>query len=112
MQRHGRADIEAGARARMAADSEVQQAEFAAEAQGHTATRHQREVRVGYFDAVATTISGGRSSTTALAGSTEAAQFNPPAFQLADHGHDDGLVHNHDWAVHDWAAFDRALAAQ
>jgi isocitrate lyase len=89
----------------MAAYSELQQAEFAAEAAGYTATRHQREVGVGYFDAVATVISGGRFSTTALAGSTEAAQFHEdrPA-DLPQYGHDDGLVHNHDWAVHDWAA--------
>src|SRR5947207_3010900 len=60
----------------MAAYSELQQAEFAAEADGYTATRHQREVGVGYFDAVAMVISGGRSSTTALAGSTETAQFH------------------------------------
>ena len=59
----------------MAAYSELQQAEFAAEARGYTATRHQREVGTGYFDAVALAISGGRSSTTAMAGSTEAAQF-------------------------------------
>ena len=43
----------------MAAYSEVQQAEFAADADGYTATRHQREVGVGYFDAVAVAISGG-----------------------------------------------------
>ncbi len=60
----------------MAAYSELQQAEFAAEADGYTATQHQREVGVGYFDAVAMVISGGRSSTTALAGSTETAQFH------------------------------------
>ncbi len=60
----------------MAAYSELQQAEFAAEAEGYTATRHQREVGVGYFDAVAMAISGGKSSTTALSGSTEAAQFH------------------------------------
>ncbi len=60
----------------MAAYSELQQAEFAAEAEGYTATRHQREVGVGYFDAVAMAISGGKSSTTALAGSTEADQFH------------------------------------
>jgi isocitrate lyase len=60
----------------MAAYSELQQAEFASEPDGYTATRHQREVGVGYFDAVAMAISGGRSSTTALAGSTEAAQFH------------------------------------
>ncbi|MBO0712215.1 MAG: isocitrate lyase [Acetobacteraceae bacterium] len=60
----------------MAAYSELQQAEFAAEAEGYTATRHQREVGVGYFDAVAMAISGGRSSTTALSASTEALQFH------------------------------------
>jgi len=60
----------------MAAYSELQQAEFAAESEGYTATRHQREVGVGYFDAVAMAISGGKSSTTALAGSTEADQFH------------------------------------
>src|SRR5438270_1597866 len=86
----------------MAAYSELQQAEFAAEAEGYTATRHQREVGVGYFDAVATVISGGQSSTTALAGSTETAQFQEdrPA-DVPQHRHDEGLVHNHDWAVHD-----------
>jgi isocitrate lyase len=89
----------------MAAYSELQQAEFAAEAEGYTATRHQREVGVGYFDGVAMVISGGRSSTTALTGSTETAQFreDKPA-DHPQHGHDEGLVHNHDWAVHDWAA--------
>ncbi len=60
----------------MAAYSELQQAEFASEAEGYTATRHQREVGVGYFDAVANAASGGHSSTTALAHSTEAAQFH------------------------------------
>ncbi|WP_017727098.1 isocitrate lyase [Halalkalibacterium ligniniphilum] len=59
----------------MAAYSELQQAEFASEAKGYTATRHQREVGTGYFDQVAQTISGGTSSTTALTGSTEEAQF-------------------------------------
>ncbi|HZH47838.1 MAG TPA: isocitrate lyase [Roseococcus sp.] len=59
----------------MGAYSELQQAEFAAEAAGFTAVRHQREVGVGYFDAVATAAAGGHSSTTALADSTEAAQF-------------------------------------
>ena len=63
----------------MAAYSELQQAEFAAEDEGYTATRHQREVGVGYFDAVATAAAGGQSSTTALAGSTETAQFNEHA---------------------------------
>ncbi len=60
----------------MGAYSELQQAEFAAEASGYTATRHQREVGVGYFDAIATAASGGRSSTTAMAHSTESAQFH------------------------------------
>src|SRR5471032_168006 len=59
----------------MAAYSELQQGEFAAEAHGYSATRHQREVGTGYFDQVALTISGGASSTTALGDSTEAAQF-------------------------------------
>ena len=59
----------------MAAYSELQQREFANEAAGYTATRHQREVGTGYFDAVATAISGGQSSTVALKESTEAAQF-------------------------------------
>jgi isocitrate lyase len=59
----------------MAAYSELQEREFAAEKHGYTATRHQREAGTGYFDAVALAISGGQSSTTAMAGSTEAAQF-------------------------------------
>jgi isocitrate lyase len=63
----------------MAAYSELQQAEFAAERSGYTATRHQREVGTGYFDAVTQAVSGGQASTTALAGSTEAAQFKQGA---------------------------------
>jgi isocitrate lyase len=59
----------------MAAYSELQQAEFASEASGYTATRHQREVGTGYFDAIASAVSGGQSSTVALNESTEAAQF-------------------------------------
>ncbi|SDJ17799.1 isocitrate lyase [Salimicrobium halophilum] len=59
----------------MAAYSELQQAEFASEENGYTATRHQREVGTGYFDEVSMAISGGTSSTTALSGSTEAEQF-------------------------------------
>ena len=59
----------------MAAYSELQQAEFAAEFNGYTATRHQREVGTGYFDQVAEVISAGRASTLALAESTEAHQF-------------------------------------
>ena len=46
------------------------------EAQGYTATRHQAEVGTGYFDKVSTVVSGGRSSTLALVGSTEEAQFD------------------------------------
>jgi isocitrate lyase len=53
----------------------VQEHEFELEEHGYTATRHQREVGAGYFDAVAQLISGGRSSTLALTGSTEEAQF-------------------------------------
>ena len=53
----------------------LQQAEFAAEGQGYTATKHQREVGAGYFDDVTQTISAGTSSITALTGSTEEQQF-------------------------------------
>jgi len=60
----------------MAAYVELQQAEFGAEPRGYTATRHQREVGAGYFDDVTRTVSGGNASTTALAGSTEEAQFH------------------------------------
>lgn len=60
----------------MAAYSELQENEFSKETAGYTATKHQREVGTGYFDAVSTVISGGASSTLALKGSTEAAQFN------------------------------------
>ncbi|MCG7336502.1 isocitrate lyase [Sporosarcina sp. ACRSM] len=59
----------------MAAYSKLQQAEFASEEKGYTATRHQREVGTGYFDEVSQVISGGQSSTTAMQGSTETAQF-------------------------------------
>jgi isocitrate lyase len=59
----------------MAAYSKLQQAEFAAEQEGYTATKHQREVGTGYFDEVAQVIAGGLASTTALTGSTEESQF-------------------------------------
>jgi isocitrate lyase len=62
----------------MAAYVRLQEAEFASEAQGYTAIKHQREVGTGYFDRVAETVSGGASSTTALSGSTEAEQFIEP----------------------------------
>src|SRR4030088_1584952 len=72
-------DLARGYRERgMSAYSELQQAEFAAEADGYTATRHQREVGTSYFDAVALAVSGGAASTTAMSGSTEAAQFHKP----------------------------------
>ena len=73
---HGMFELASGYRDRgMAAYSELQQAEFASEAFGYTATRHQREVGTGYFDAIATAISAGQASTVALSESTEAAQF-------------------------------------
>jgi isocitrate lyase len=53
----------------------LQQAEFAAEPNGYTATKHQREVGAGYFDDVTQTVTGGNSSVTALTGSTEEEQF-------------------------------------
>jgi isocitrate lyase len=53
----------------------LQEREFAMEGDGYTATRHQREVGAGYFDDVATVISGGTASTLALVGSTESEQF-------------------------------------
>jgi isocitrate lyase len=59
----------------MSAYVALQQAEFAAEPAGYTATRHQREVGAGYFDAVAQVIAGGSSSLAALRGSTEEQQF-------------------------------------
>jgi len=60
----------------MEAYVELQQAEFAAEAHGYTATRHQREVGTGYFDAVSNVVTGGLGSLGALTGSTEEAQFD------------------------------------
>jgi len=60
----------------MEAYVELQQREFEAEELGYTATRHQREVGAGYFDSVLETITGGESSTLALRGSTEEAQFH------------------------------------
>ncbi|WP_298015569.1 isocitrate lyase [uncultured Castellaniella sp.] len=72
------------ARTQMSAFVELQQKEFAAADKGFTAVKHQREVGVGYFDAVTQTIEGGQSSTTALSGSTEEAQFDAaPAAHVA-----------------------------
>ena len=59
----------------MTAFVDLQEQEFAAEARGYTATRHQREVGAGYFDSVTQSITGGTSSITALKGSTEEEQF-------------------------------------
>jgi len=73
---HGMFELARAYRARgMAAYAELQEAEFAAETHGYTAIRHQREVGTGYFDAVSLALSGGKSSTTAMAGSTEVGQF-------------------------------------
>ena len=70
----------------MGAYSEMQEREFAAADRGFTAVRHQREVGTSYFDAVATAISGGQSSTTAMGGSTESDQFHarPPVHLAAE----------------------------
>jgi len=74
---YGMFELARGYRKRgMTAYSELQEAEFAAEGYGYTATKHQREVGTGYFDEVAKVVSGGTSSTTALAGSTEVEQFH------------------------------------
>ena len=63
----------------MAAYVELQEAEFASEKDGYTATRHQREVGTGYFDQLTQAISGGKSSLGALTGSTEEEQFRESA---------------------------------
>lgn len=73
---HGMFELAQGYRDRgMAAYSELQQAEFASEKKGYTATRHQHEIGTGYFDAVRQAITQGKSATTAMAGSTENEQF-------------------------------------
>ena len=77
---YGMFELACGYRDRqMAAYSELQEAEFAAEVNGYTATKHQREVGTGYFDAVSMAITGGLSSTTAMRESTEHDQFRPAA---------------------------------
>ncbi|MFC3206203.1 isocitrate lyase [Aquamicrobium soli] len=77
---HGMFELSRGYKDRqMAAYSVLQEAEFASEAQGYTATKHQREVGTGYFDAVSIAITGGKSSTNAMHGSTEQAQFKAAA---------------------------------
>src|SRR3546814_19837828 len=67
------------ARRQMSAFVELQEAEFAAADKGFTAVKHQREVGTGYFDAVTKAIQGAQSSTVALKGSTEEAQFETRA---------------------------------
>jgi len=73
---HSMFELARGYRSRgMAAYSEFQVAEFASEAHGYTATRHQREVGTGYFDLVSLAVSGGGACTIAMNESTEASQF-------------------------------------
>jgi len=67
----------------MSAYCELQQAEFTAETNGYTATRHQREVGTGYFDLINLAVSAGSASTTALADSTENAQFEGTTLPVA-----------------------------
>jgi isocitrate lyase len=77
---HGMFELARGYKDRqMEAYSELQQAEFDSEINGYTATKHQREVGTGYFDAVSLAITGGESSTTAMAESTESDQFRAAA---------------------------------
>lgn len=79
---HSMFELARGYRERgMPAYAELQEAEFANERYGYTAVKHQREVGTGYFDEVTQVISGGNSSTTALTGSTEEAQFSQAAHQ-------------------------------
>lgn len=73
---HGMFSLASGfAKRGMSAYCELQETEFAAERQGYTATRHQREVGTGYFDLVSLAVTSGRASTTAMSESTENAQF-------------------------------------
>ena len=60
----------------MSAYVQLQEQEFAAEKDGYSATKHQREVGAGYFDDVTQTVTAGKSSVTAMTGSTEEAQFH------------------------------------
>jgi isocitrate lyase len=77
----------------MTAYVRLQEHEFAMEAEGYTATRHQAEVGVGYFDHVSQVISGGTASTLALVGSTEEAQFDEEVAgaRSAGNGHRAGV---------------------
>ena len=77
---HSMFELARGFRERaMSAYVELQQSEFASEADGYTATRHQREVGAGYYDQVLDTITGGTATTLALHGSTEQDQFEVAA---------------------------------
>jgi len=81
---YGMFDLAYGyAREGMTAFVKLQQAEFAAAERGFTAVKHQREVGTGYFDDVTQVVQAGKSSTTALAGSTEDEQFFEGAPQAA-----------------------------
>jgi isocitrate lyase len=81
---HSMFELSRGYAARgMAAYADLQEAEFASEADGYTATRHQREVGTGYFDLINLTITGGAASTTAMAESTEQAQFEAARMPVA-----------------------------
>src|SRR6187431_1766080 len=81
---YGMFDLAYGyARNNMTAFVELQQKEFAAAERGFTAVKHQREVGTGYFDEVTQVIQAGKSSVTALTGSTEEEQFQPPAAPIA-----------------------------
>ena len=81
---YGMFDLAYGyARRQMSAFVELQEREFAAAERGFTAVKHQREVGTGYFDQVTQAIQQGQSSTTALKGSTEEAQFHAPQASAA-----------------------------
>ncbi|AZI42534.1 isocitrate lyase [Deinococcus psychrotolerans] len=81
---HGMFELAYGyARNQMKSFVELQEKEFAAQKRGFTAVKHQREVGTGYFDLVSNAAAGGKSSTTALAGSTEAQQFGESHRELA-----------------------------
>ena len=81
---HGMFELARGYAERgMSAYCELQEAEFASEQRGYTATRHQREVGTGYFDLINMTITGGAASTTAMSESTETAQFEAPRIPQA-----------------------------
>jgi len=75
------------AQAGMTAYSKLQQEEFASQELGYRAVTHQRFVGTGYFDEIAQVVSSGNSSTTALAGSTEAEQFHGTVPLTPSNGH-------------------------